>query len=376
MPQFIGLISGTSADSIDVALIEVNPDIRFIHVLAFIEYPMPETIRQHLSHFHVPDATIPLKELAELDIKLGHCFADAVLYLLSETKTRKDEITAIGSHGQTVYHNPSLPTPYTLQLADPNTIASRTGITTIADFRKMDMALGGQGAPLVPGFHASQFSDNTKNRVIVNLGGIANITYLPANQDQKIIGFDTGPANALMDDWINLHLAEKFDLNGRWGAGGKLDDDLLMHMLDDPFFRQGAPKSTGREYFNKSWLNNKLNYRNLNRKDQDVQATLQHLTAKSVADAILSLHSKINDVILCGGGAMNKQLRHLLEAYLGRIPLLTSEQLGIHPSQVEAAAFAWLAYRRLIGKPGNIPSVTGASKACLLGGIYASELIT
>lgn len=202
MQQFIGLISGTSADNIDAALISVNPDFRNIHIIAFREYPMPEEIRQHLTHFHSPDAAISLKELAELDLKLGHCFADAVLHLLDETKTRKDEITAIGSHGQTVYHNPSPVIPYTLQLAEPNTIACKTGITTIADFRKMDMAMGGQGAPLVPAFHATQFSDNTKNRVIVNLGGIANITFLPANQDQKIIGFDTGPANALMDDWI------------------------------------------------------------------------------------------------------------------------------------------------------------------------------
>lgn len=334
---------------------------------------MPEEIRQHLTHFHSPDAAISLKELAELDLKLGHCFADAVLHLLDETKTRKDEITAIGSHGQTVYHNPSPVIPYTLQLAEPNTIACKTGITTIADFRKMDMAMGGQGAPLVPAFHATQFSDNTKNRVIVNLGGIANITFLPANQDQKIIGFDTGPANALMDDWIYFHLSEKFDMDGQWGAGGQLDEDLLLHMLNDPFFRLDAPKSTGREYFNRSWLNNKLRYRNINRRSQDVQATLQHLTAKSVADAIFSLPSQVNDVVLCGGGAMNKQLRHVLEVYLGRIPLLTSDQLGIHPSQVEAAAFAWLAYRRLIGKPGNLPSVTGASRACLLGGIYASD---
>lgn len=374
MPQFIGLISGTSADSIDVALISANPDNRFIQVLAFREYPMPEMIRQHLSHFHAPDVAISLKELAEIDLKLGHYFADAVLHLLEETKTHKDEITAIGSHGQTVYHNPSSPFPYTLQLADPNTIACRTGITTIADFRKMDMAMGGQGAPLVPAFHATQFSDNKKNRVIVNLGGIANITFLPANREQNIVGFDTGPANALMDDWINLHLSEKFDKNGRWGAGGHLDEDLLLHMLNDPFFRLDAPKSTGREYFNIPWLNDKLSDRNITRdpNPQDVQATLQHLTAKSVADAIFSLPSQVNEVILCGGGAMNRQIRHLLEVYLGSIPLLTSDQLGIHPSQVEAVAFAWLAYRRLIGKPGNLPSVTGASRACLLGGIYAS----
>lgn len=379
--KYIGLMSGTSADSIDAALISISQNGLFEQLLHYKEFPLPSALRSTITLFHAENVSITLSEFAELDLTLGHCFANAALSLLAEANIDPKKIDAIGSHGQTLFHYPDTHFPYTLQLGDPNTIAAKTGITTVADFRKMDMAAGGQGAPLAPSFHAAHFGDNQINRLIINLGGIANITYLPAAQRNNVIGFDTGPANALMDHWITQHdTSVHFDNDGAWGAQGILQQDLLTLLLSDPYFAKTTPKSTGREYFNLNWLKTYLDRSDIHYKAVDVQATLQHLTVKSLVDAITSLPGPVDEVIVCGGGAFNTEILKLLTEYLksiknqenqSGITLSRSDVLGIHPSRVEAIAFAWLAYRRLAGKPGNIPSVTGAKKPVLLGAIYA-----
>lgn len=368
MNFFIGLMSGTSADGIDAAL--VSFDDQTIKLEHFLEQPFPPEIIKCITEMRSPEAKFSLKEIAELNVSLGKIFADVACQLITSAKIDQKNITAIGSHGQTIFHSPDSSKPFSIQLGDPNTIAAITRITTIADFRSMDIAAGGQGAPLVPGFHETLFRDQNKTRIILNLGGIANITLLPASPDQTIIGFDTGPANALMDDWILLKLGEPYDRDGQWGKSGKMIPDLLKEMLKDDYFLKSSPKSTGREYFNLEWLYKKKGAGIDSYRSEDVQATLQHLTVQSVSRAIENLGSEVHEVILCGGGTHNDQIVSLLSDALSRITLNTSVDYGINPDCIEAMAFAWLAKRRLDNLPGNLPSVTGAEKGVLLGGIY------
>ncbi len=368
MELFIGLMSGTSADAIDAAL--VSFDDQTIKLEYFQEQSFPPEIKKRIAEMRSPEAKFSLKEIAKFNIALGKVFANAANQLIKSAKIDQNKITAIGSHGQTIFHSPDSPDPFSMQLGDPNTIAAITGITTIADFRSMDIAAGGQGAPLVPGFHEVLFRDQNKTRIILNLGGIANITLLPASPDQNIIGFDTGPANALMDDWILLKLGEPYDKNGQWGKSGELIPDLLKEMLDDDYFKKPSPKSTGREYFNLEWLYKKKGSNIDAYRPEDIQATLQHLTTQSIADAIQDIGSEINEIILCGGGTHNDHVISLLAEALPEITIKTTIDFGIDPDCIEAMAFAWLAKRRLDNLPGNLPSVTGARKEVLLGGIY------
>lgn len=363
---YIGLMSGTSMDGIDAALVSFEENA--INLIDTISIEIPAEIKSTLT-FLSNGKNIDLILLGETDVKMGHLFADAVLKLLQKTKVDAKNIMAIGSHGQTIYHHPHSAHPFTIQIGDPNVIAARTDITTIADFRRRDIALGGQGAPLVPAFHDYLFQNRIQDQFVLNIGGIANITYLPADRSKKIIGFDTGPGNTLLDLWHEKHCGSPCDLNGEWARGGKLHSDLLSLLLDDDYFRKPFPKSTGREYFNLRWLEKKLNQFEKNISAQDIQNTLTELTAKTIANAILAI-SPSTHIAVCGGGAFNLFLMTRLQANLPTAEVASSEKMGVNPQWIEAMAFAWLAKQTIENKSGNAPSVTGAAKEAVLGGVY------
>ena len=295
-------------------------------------------------------------------------FADAALALLREANVAPNTITALGSHGQTVCHRPSGPLPFTLQLGDPNVIAERTGIVTVADFRRADVAAGGQGAPLLPALHAAVLADPATPRAILNLGGIANLTLLVPGK--PVLGFDTGPANCLMDAWSLRVRGTPRDEGGAWARSGRVDAGLLQRLMDDPYFALPPPKSTGREYFNLDWLDARLPG---NLAPEDVQATLLQLSAHSIAVALRNGAPEIREVYACGGGVHNGALMDALRAALPGVKVDTSAALGLDPDFVEAVGFAWLARARLENVPGNLPSVTGARGPRVLGAVYAAS---
>lgn len=367
MALYIGLMSGTSVDAIDAVLCDIkdsatNP-IQLIHSKSI---PFPNVIQQQIhSLSHGEYAHDPIEEMALLDRELGELFAEAVDDLLKDSGHTKDAITAIGSHGQTIRHRPDAYHPFTIQIGNPHTIAARTGITTVADFRTRDMVYGGQGAPLVPAFHQAIFHDPEQDRIVVNLGGIANITYLPAHGE--VLGYDTGPANTLMDQWITFHQNESFDRDGKWAQQGKVIPKLLNALLSDSYFSQAFPKSTGREHFNLNWLK-QFSVDAL--APEDVQATLLELTTTTVSQAIQQ-HTANGTIILCGGGAYNSALKQSLQQSLNGFEVESSQKFGVAPDWVEALAFAWLADRCLKNLSGNLPAVTGARSATILGAIYA-----
>ncbi len=357
---FIGMMSGTSMDAIDAAVFAFSAHQK-IEMLATHSTPIPPSLKKELVSLCSPGENAIFR-MGTADRWLGECFANCAKTVLKKNGIPLGKIAAIGTHGQTIRHMPSGDFPFTVQIGDPNTIATLTGITTIADFRRRDMALGGQGAPLAPSFHNFLFRDNKKNRVIVNIGGIANITFLPCDTNKKVTGFDTGPGNTLMDAWCAKHLNQDFDQGGAWAASGEVDNALLQHLLNDAYFKKAHPKSTGREYFNLDWLQSHLP---INNKPADIQATLLELTAQSISQTI---HDQ-TDIFICGGGAQNTSLlKRLTELNKGAVT--STEALGLHPQWVEAATFAWLAKQTLANKPGNLPSVTGAQKPCVLGAIY------
>jgi anhydro-N-acetylmuramic acid kinase len=361
---FLGLMSGTSMDSIDAVAMDFHHQTPSL--VATHQKEIPASLKQKLLELcQLPQQPL----LGELDSEIGELFALTALELLHQQQIPVQVIRAIGSHGQTVYHQPPTATRhgYSQQIGDPNIIALRTGITTVADFRRKDMAAGGQGAPLVPAFHREVFCSAQKNRVIANIGGMANITVLPIRGD--ITGFDTGPGNVLLDAWIYQQLGKTYDAHGAWARQGKINTDLLSHFLADDFFKQPPPKSTGREHFNLHWLEQRIAVITASLPAPDVQATLTALTARSIADAIHTQALATDEIFVCGGGAHNTLLMQLLRDYL-RKPLSDTSALGIAPDWVEAAAFAWLAKQTLEGKPGNLPSVTGAKHPVVLGGIY------
>jgi anhydro-N-acetylmuramic acid kinase len=290
--------------------------------------------------------------------------------VLRKSGLAKKDIRAIGSHGQTLRHRPRAAHPFTLQIGNPSVIAERTGITTVADFRARDMAAGGQGAPMVPAFHHQMFHSAQRNRVIVNIGGIANVTCLPAVAAQPVSGFDTGPGNTLLDQWVHRHHAQARDDAGQWAASGRASRELLELLLSDPYFAAAPPKSTGREHFNMEWLQGHLKKLAVPLAAADVQATLVQLTAHSIARAIRGVLPQTQEAFVCGGGSHNRELMAALAGSLSGIAVATTEALGLSPDWVEAAAFAWLAHQTLEGQPGNVPTVTGAKHAVILGGIY------
>lgn len=361
---FIGLISGTSMDAIDGVLVDL--DCHPPRVLASHATPLPETLQLH----QLSD-TNPVGQVLQLDSRIADLFAATALTLLDKSGIDKGAVAAIGSHGQTVWHAPADKPAYTCQIGDPNRIAWLTGITTVADFRRMDMAAGGEGAPLVSAFHAAMLRRTDRERVILNLGGIANITVLPADPALPVIGFDTGPANTLLDAWTRRHLNSPFDRDGRWAATGRVMPELLERWLNDDYFSQPPPKSTGPEYFNLNRLGPTLP----DAVDPaDIQATLTGLTAASVAAAIGQCAPATTEVIACGGGVRNQTLMRALAEAVAPATLTTTADYGLDPGLIEALCFAWLARERLAGRAGNLPSVTGAAAPVVLGGIYDSGI--
>lgn len=366
MDTFIGLMSGTSLDGIDAVAVRFPPGR--VELLAARTIPFDTALRTELLGLIQSTGTGLLDRLGELDHRLGLLFAEAVTGVCSQAGLSAGQVAAVGSHGLTVLHRPTGPHPFSLQIGDPNLIAERTGITTVADFRRRDMAAGGQGAPLVPAFHAALFSQPDTPRVVANIGGMANLTLLPGETGVAVTGFDTGPGNVLLDGWIQQQQGRPYDRDGAWAAGGKVDDRLLAALLDDPYFHLTPPKSTGREHFNSAWLQRRLQGFEL--APEDVQATLAELTAASLAEAITHEAQDTAELIVCGGGAYNPDLLQRIGARLPATRLSVSDDYGLAAEWVEAAAFAWLAQKALEGKPGNIPAVTGAAGERILGGIY------
>lgn len=366
---YVGLLSGTSSDAVDAALVEIGTGTPRLH--AYHQEPLAEELRAALAFAQAPAPRIGLSDLAALDTRLGHAFAHAALHLLAVAGVPATRVTAIGSHGQTVWHAPAGPAPATLQIGDPNVIAWRTGIVTVADFRRMDVAAGGQGAPLAPALHAACLRRPGRARAVLNLGGIANLTLLPAEADAPVTGFDTGPANALLDAWAARHLGAPYDERGRWAAGGRVVTPLLEQLLAEPYFALSPPKSTGRDRFNLVWLETRIAALDgPPPAPRDVQATLLALTCKTVASALRASAPDTEELLVCGGGVHNPALMQGLARALPECRVATTAEDGLHSDAVEAIAFAWLAMRRLNGLPGNLPSVTGASREVLLGAVY------
>ncbi len=368
MSYFMGIMSGTSLDGVDIVLSDIQSSESFSFITART-YPIPIDLKLDLLSLSQKRQDNELDTYARLDTQMGHLLAQSCNELISEQGLKPADIKAIGSHGQTLRHYPEQENPTSLQIGDPNIIAQNTGITTIADFRRRDMAAGGQGAPLVPPFHRALFHSTEKNRVVLNIGGIANITFLPANNHQ-VLGYDTGPGNGLMDDWCLRHFDSPFDLSGKLAAQGQVHPALLSQMLDDPFFLLIAPKSTGREYFSWQWIKQQLIQLNNSINAHDVLRTLLELSCISISNEIRALPVKIDEVLVCGGGAHNPLLMQRLQALLGDSQVMSTEAYGLSPDWVEASAFSWLAYQTLNGLSGNLPSVTGASKEVILGGIW------
>lgn len=360
----LGLMSGTSMDGVDAVLCEFEGN-QLQRVMATHHLPYPASLRQRLLTLQRKPDPIQLSEWAELDNAVAHCFSNAALPLVGQ-----HSVDVIGSHGQTVFHDP-IQVRSSLQLGNPSLIAAKTGVCTVADFRRADIALGGQGAPLVPAFHHAQFARVGQNIAVINIGGISNITLLPGADSDAVRGWDTGPGNGLMDEWIHRHHQQDYDAGGRWGSTGVVDVEMLNSLLADPYFAAAAPKSTGRDYFNMEWLqarHSKL----LDVTPVNVQRTLCELTALTISRDITQSALPITTVLLCGGGARNVALVQRLRELLGRrVTVQTTSVHGLGEMEVEGAAFAWLAIRRLMGLSGSLPSVTGASRAGILGGIYA-----
>jgi anhydro-N-acetylmuramic acid kinase len=364
---YLGAISGTSVDGLDLALLEIS---RTIDITAATTVALPEALRLDLLTLGRTGQD-DLDVLGRADAALGELIGQAALAFIAENGGSPEDVTAIGSHGQTVRHRPTGDHPFTLQIGDPNRIAEITGITTVADFRRRDVAAGGQGAPLVPPFHGALFRTETEHRAVLNLGGIGNFTLLPADPDAPITGFDTGPGNALMDDWITHARQESYDHHGEWAASGAVDEVLLERLLADPYLSAPPPKSTGREYFNLAWLKEQLETHLADRpaSDADVQATLCAFTAETVARALTTWGSATQRVLVCGGGRHNRTLLADIARRI-RCPVEATDDYGVDGDSIEAAAFAWLAHQTLNGQAGNEPAVTGARGARVLGAIY------
>lgn len=366
--MFVGLMSGTSIDGVDAALAEF-PEHGSPKLLATHAVPMPAEMRTRILQLTRPGGN-EIDLLGELDVEIGRLFARAAQGVLDVAGTAARDVVAIGSHGQTIRHRPHAGHPFTLQIGDPNTIAEVTGITTVADFRRRDIAAGGHGAPLVPAFHQSIFRDAREDRVVLNLGGMGNVTLLPARNDALVRGFDTGPANVLLDLWHERHHGIPLDRDGSWGRGGCINQTLLAQLMRDPYFSEPPPKSTGRERFDAQWLMRHIDACGRDVSPQDVQATLVELTARSVAESLANWGFTTGGLYTCGGGTHNRFLCERLGALLPRMRVASTAELGVDPDHVEAMAFAWLAHRTLQSLSGNLPAVTGARHPVILGGIY------
>ncbi|OCG10180.1 anhydro-N-acetylmuramic acid kinase [Gilliamella sp. wkB178] len=363
---YIGVMSGTSMDGVDIALVDIT-SLR-ISSIASNCYLMPLDLQQSLLTLCQTKQTT-LQNLGELDHRLGELFAQNINQFLAEHKIDKNQVKAIGCHGQTIYHAPTGSYPFTMQIGDANIIAAKTGIITIADFRRKDIAYGGQGAPLVPAFHKAVLYNPNINRVVLNIGGISNISVLFPNQ--TVIGYDTGPGNVLLDGWIHQNTGQAYDRDALWAKTGNINNELLNKLLQEDYLQLPAPKSTGRELFNLPWLNQKLNGFNI--KAENIQATLVEFTALTIANEInkLSLTNNLPcELLVCGGGAKNPLIMQRLSILLPKWTVSTTNEKGINSDDMEAIAFAWLAYCRINNIASNIPEVTGANQAVCLGVIY------
>ena len=367
-------MSGTSLDGIDAALLDLSNDQ--IKLLATHSHTLPDSLKHKILQLNQPGQLDEIHQTAVADQQLADVFATAVNTLLDQTGIQTSNIKALGSHGQTIRHQPDGSTPYTVQIGDPNRVAELTGITTVGDFRRRDIAAGGQGAPLVPAFHATLFRTTSENRAILNLGGMANLTLLPADPTQPVSGFDTGPGNVLLDAWYQRHQNGFYDKNGLWASTGQVSEPLLATLLELPFYSLSPPRSTGREQFNLGYLDSILGKITASPKPEDIpeniQATLSELTARSVAQALTQWCDHCERLLVCGGGVLNTDLIKRLRNNLPGLTIESTVAYGIAPEWVEAAAFAWLAKQTLHHQSGNLPEVTGASHSVVLGGIYLS----
>jgi len=352
------MMSGTSLDGVDVALCEIDADS--CKLLHFKEFPFAVELKDEI--LNIINANTTLREIGTLNIKLGHLFADAINSFLKFHKINAIDINTIGLHGQTLWHEPDSEFPFSTQLGCPNVVFAHTGIKVVNDFRNMDIANGGQGAPFTPAFHKEIFKHIKKRTAVLNIGGMANITLL----DEELKGWDTGCGNVLLDYWISQTQQKSYDKDGEFAQSGIVNMDLLNSMLEDEYFKKLPPKSTGREYFNATWLANHLPvFQTLN--DEDVQRTLLELTARSIAQDVKKIDVEL--LVLCGGGAKNIFLVQRL-AQLTKIEVKRSDEFGVSSDALEAMAFAWLAYKRVNNEVVDLKSVTGAKKNSILGAIY------
>lgn len=356
---FAGLMSGTSLDGVDAALVEFSDETP--RLIAAHYLPYPEEIRARCLALQTPGNN-ELDESARLAQSLVRLYADGISSLLASAGVAASAITALGCHGQTVRHNPAA--AYSIQLNDPALLAELTGIAVVADFRSRDLAAGGQGAPLVPAFHEAMFRSEAVRRVVVNIGGIANLTDLPPGAPTR--GFDCGPGNMLMDAWIGKLRGDRFDRDGAWARSGRVLPELLSRLWAHPFFARQAPKSCGREEFNLVWLDGLLAG---DERPEDVAHTLLELTAQGIHSAIGAIDEN-TEVFVCGGGAHNGLLMERLAALMPQAKVQVSDALGVDADWMEAMAFAWLARQTWLGRCGNLPAVTGARGARVLGAIY------
>ena len=364
--RYIGVMSGTSLDGVDVVLAAIDDNM--VAQQASLSHPIPIAIKEAILAI-CQGQQLTLSQYGQLDTRLGHLFADAVLALMAQEGLTASDLVAIGCHGQTVWHEPDSDAPHTLQIGDNNIVAAKTGVTVVGDFRRRDMALGGQGAPLVPAFHHALLAHPHERRIVLNIGGIANLSMLSPGLPVK--GHDTGPGNMLMDAWIWRQCGKPYDKDAQWASSGKVILPLLQEMLSDPWFALPAPKSTGREYFNYGWLERQLaKYPAL--AANDVMATLVELTAVTITEQVL-LSGGCERLLVCGGGSRNPLLMARLAGLLPGTEVATTDDAGVSGDDMEGLAFAWLAWRALAGLPGNLPSVTGASEATVLGAIFPAN---
>ncbi|WP_039954154.1 anhydro-N-acetylmuramic acid kinase [Vibrio caribbeanicus] len=365
--MYVGVMSGTSMDGVDTALVQISDDQ--VKLIAYGDYPMPDSIKNSLLSV-CNNQTTNIQTIGELDHKLGHLFADAVLDLLEQSEYSASQIKAIGCHGQTVFHQPDHAQAFSLQLGDANIIAAKTGIDTVADFRRKDIALGGQGAPLVPAFHQQLFAIQQSTTVVLNIGGIANISVL--HPHKPVIGYDTGPGNVLMDAWCHLNRQEPYDRDGRFAQQGEISHELLNQLLENNYFAMPPPKSTGRERFNLDWLQKILINHSLS--TEDIQRTLCQYSATSIANEVGQYSfGDTPQLLVCGGGARNPLLMRDIKSLLPNWQVSTTEAKGINGDYMEAMAFAWLAHRNIHKLPSSLPEVTGASRPASLGVYYPKD---
>lgn len=361
---FVGVMTGTSVDGLDLALLDLPNDLK---PQAARTSPFPPSLRERLVTLTSPEDD-EIVRMGEAHVQLGHFIAATCLDFISELGIDANEIRAIGNHGQTIRHHPNANFPFSVQIGNGHVIAEKTGIDVVADFRGRDIAAGGQGAPLVPAYHDALFGVDELSRVIVNIGGIANVTIL-SQEDRSYKGFDTGPGNALLDAWIQECRNKPYDAQGAWAKSGEIHDPLLEQLLSDPYYQEIPPKSTGKEHFNLPYVRGYIaDYSNI--APEDVQATLVELTTRTITSAIDQHAATCTEVVVCGGGRLNDYLMYRLKALNPKRVIQPSESLGIDGDAIEAAAFAYLAWQFIERLPGNQPNVTGADGLRVLGCLY------